>query len=96
MKVAEDEAKLHWLPGGHNRGPGEDGEVLPDWIKVFHRYFEEQENSQSQTERQEQACIQIRTMQRTILPPPEALGANGKEAELHTEVAERDTTITRL
>jgi len=59
MKVAEDEAKLRWLPGGHSRGPGEDGEVLPDWIKVFHRYFEEKENSQSRTERQEQTCIQI-------------------------------------
>jgi len=87
MKVAEDEAKLRWLPGGHSRGPGEDGEVLPDWIKVFHRYFEEKENSQSRTERQEQARIQIRTMQRTIVPPPEALGANGEEAELQTEVA---------
>ncbi|MFN9980856.1 MAG: hypothetical protein ACK53Y_13105, partial [bacterium] len=59
MKVAEDEAKLRWLPGGHSRGPGKDGEVLPDWIKVFHRYFEEKENSQSRTERQEQARIQI-------------------------------------
>jgi hypothetical protein len=59
MKVAEDEAKLRWLPGGHSRGPSEDGEVLPDWIKVFHRYFEEKENSQSRTEKQEQAIMEL-------------------------------------
>jgi len=71
-------------PGGPSRGPGEDGEVLPDWVKIFHRYFEERLNAVSRTERQEQARIQIRTMQRTILALPEALGANGEETELRS------------
>jgi hypothetical protein len=97
MKLVEDEAKLLWLPGGHSRGPGEDGEVLPDWVKIFHRYFEERLNAVSRTERQEQARIQIRTMQRTILALPEALGANGEETELRTEVAApRRNNLTSL
>jgi hypothetical protein len=76
-----------WLPGAHSSGPEEDGEQLPAWVKVFHKYFEEKKAQASRTEAQEAARIQIRTMQQTILPPPEPLGSENVTTELRTEVA---------
>lgn len=55
MKQAEDFAMQLALPGGHSGGPGEDGEELPQWVKIFHRYFDEKQLQVSRTERQEQA-----------------------------------------
>jgi hypothetical protein len=74
-----------WLPGAHSSGPEEDGEHLPAWVKVFHKYFEEKKAQASRTEAQEAARIQIRTMQRTILPPPEplVLGSTFQCIKLH-------------
>jgi hypothetical protein len=76
-----------WLPGAHSCGPEEDGEQLPAWVKVFHKYFKEKKAQASRIEAQEAARIQIRTMQRTILPPPEPLGSENATTELRTEVA---------
>jgi len=87
FKQAEDYALQLWLPGAHGCGPKEDGEHLPAWVKVFHKYFEEKKAQASRTEAQEAARIQIRTMQRTILPPPEPLGSENVTTELRTEVA---------
>jgi hypothetical protein len=56
-------------------------------VKVFHKYFEEKKAQVSRTEAQEAARIQIRTMQRSILPPPEPLGSENATTELRTEVA---------
>ena len=54
---------------------------------MFHKYFEEKKAQASRTEAQEAARIQIRTMQQTILPPPEPLGSENVTTELRTEVA---------
>jgi hypothetical protein len=75
------------LPGAHSGGPGEDGEELPQWVVIFHRYFEMKKNQVSKSAQQEQLRVQIRTMQNTILPPPEPLGAEDAATEIRTEVA---------
>ena len=74
-------------PGAHSGGPGEEGEQLPHWVVLFHRYFELKKNQLSKSANQEQVRLQIRTMQNTILPPPEPLGAEDAVMELPTEVA---------
>jgi hypothetical protein len=53
------------------------------WVKVFHKYFEEKKVQAARMEAQEEAWIQIRTMQRTIVPPP---GPLGSEDALQSEV----------
>jgi hypothetical protein len=45
------------------------------WVKVFHKYFEEKKIQATRMEAQEEVWIQIRTMQQTIVPPPEPLGS---------------------
>jgi hypothetical protein len=87
IKQAEEFALQLWLPSAHSRGPGEDGEEIPIWVKVFHKYFEGKKLQAARTEAQEEARIQIRTMQRTILPPPEPLGAKDATTVLRTEQA---------
>ena len=87
IKQAEDVAAKSLLPGAHNGGPGEEGEHLPHWIELFHRYFELKKTIVSKSANQEQVRLQIRTMQNTILPPPEPLGAEDSVAELPTEVS---------
>jgi hypothetical protein len=52
--------------------------------EVFHKYFKEKKAQASRTEAQEAARIQIRTMQQTILPPPEPLGSENATTELDT------------
>jgi hypothetical protein len=89
MKQAEDMAAKLLLPGAHSGGPGEDGEQLPPWVELFHRYFELKKNQLSKSASQEQVRLQIRTMQNTILPPPEPLGAEDTVTELPTELASR-------
>jgi hypothetical protein len=76
-----------WLPRAHSHGPGEDGEQLPMWVKVFHKYFEEKRVHTVRTEAQEEAQIQIRTIQRTIVPPPESLGSEDAAIALRSEQA---------
>ncbi len=92
LKIAEDTAAKFLLPGAHSGGPGEDGEELPRWVVLFHRYFELKKTQVSKSVQQEQVRVQIRTMQNTILPPPEPLGAENAVAELRTEVASSRTT----
>jgi hypothetical protein len=75
MKQAEDMATKLLLPGAHSGSPGEEGEQLPHWVELFHRYFELKKNQLSKSASQDQVRFQIRTMQNTILPPPEPLGA---------------------
>jgi hypothetical protein len=87
IKQAEDFALQRWLPGAHSCGPGEDGEEIPIWVKVFHKYFEKKKLQAARTEAQEESRIQIRTMQHTILPPPEPLGAEDATTVLRTEQA---------
>ncbi len=87
LKQAEDHAAKLLLPGAHNGGPGEDGEELPQWVLFFHHYFELKKNQVSKSTQQEQLRVQIRTMQNTILPPLEPLGAEDAMMELQTEVA---------
>ena len=87
FKQADDYALQLWLPGAHSCGPKDDGEQLPAWVKVFHKYFKEKKAQTSRTEAQEGARIQICTMQRTILPPPEPLGSENATTELRTKVA---------
>jgi hypothetical protein len=87
LKQAEDAATKFLLPGVHSGGPGEDGEELPQWVVLFHRYFEMKKTQVSKSAQQEQLHVQIRTMQNTILPPPEPLGAEDATTELRTEVA---------
>ncbi len=79
-------AKLLW-PGAHCGGSGEESERLPYWVELFHRCFELKKNQVSKSATQEQVRLQIRTMQNTILPPPEPLGAEDSVTELPTEVA---------
>jgi len=86
MKQAEDMAAKLLLPGAHSGGPGEDGEQLPPWVELFHRYFELKKNQLSKSASQEQVRLQIRTMHNTILPPPEPLGAEDAVTELRSEV----------
>jgi hypothetical protein len=83
----EDSAMKFLLPGAHSGGPGEDGEELPQWVVIFHRYFEMKKNQVSKSAQQEQLRMQIWTMQNTILPPPEPLGAEDAATEIRTEVA---------
>ncbi len=59
---------------------------------LFHRYFELKKNQVSKLAQQEQVQVQIRTMQNTILPPLEPLGAENVVAELQTEMAPSRTT----
>jgi hypothetical protein len=87
LKQAEDSATKFLLPGAHSGGPGEDGEEMPQWVVLFHRYFEMKKSQVSKSAQQEQARIQIRTMQNTILPPPEPLGAEDTATELRSEVS---------
>ncbi len=76
----------------HSGGPGEDGEELPQWVMLFHRYFELKKNQVSKSVQQEQVWVQIRAMQNTILPPPELLGAENAVTELQIEVDMSRTT----
>ncbi len=69
-------------PGAHSGGPGEDGKELPQWVVIFHRYFEMKKNQVSKSAKQEQLHVQIRTMQNTILPLPEPLGAEDAATEI--------------
>ncbi len=66
MKQAEDMATKLLLPGAHSGGPGEEGEQLPPWVELFHRYFELKKNQLSKSASQDQVCFQIWTMQNTI------------------------------
>ncbi len=59
---------------------------------LFHRYFDLKKNQVSKSAQQEQVRVQIRTMQNTILPPPEPLGADNAVTELRTEVATSRTS----
>ena len=88
LKQAEDAATKFMMPGVHSGGPGEDGEELPQWVVIFHRYFEMKKTQVSKSAQQEQLRMQIRTMQNTILPPPEPLDAEDATTELWTEVAQ--------
>jgi hypothetical protein len=88
LKQAEDAATKFLLPGAHSGGPGEDGEEPPQWVVLFHCYFEMKKTQVSKSAQQEQLRVQIRTMQNTILPPPEPLGAEDATTELRTEVAQ--------
>jgi hypothetical protein len=54
---------------------------------VFHKYLEGKKAQAAMTEVQEIAQIQIRTMQRTILPPPKPLGSEDETTDLRSEVA---------
>ena len=87
LKQAEDVAVKTIIPGAHSGGPGEEGEELPAWIVVFRKYFEEKKSQVSKSAVQEQVRMQVRTMQNTILPPPEPLGPENSSAELRSEVA---------
>jgi hypothetical protein len=59
IKQAEDVAMKLLLPGAHSDRPGEEGEQLPPWVEIFHRYFELKKNQLSKSAAQEQVCIQI-------------------------------------
>jgi hypothetical protein len=39
FKQAEDMATQMQLPGAHSNRPGEEGEQLPPWMVIFHRFF---------------------------------------------------------
>jgi hypothetical protein len=93
LKQAEDTATKFLLPGVHSDGPGEDGEELPQWVVLFHRYFELKKNQVLKSTQQEQVRVQIRTMQNTMLPLPEPLGAEDSVKELRTEVATTRTSM---
>ncbi len=54
MKQAEDLAAKYMIPGAHSGGPGEDGEELPQWVKIFHCYFELKKGRVSKSANQEQ------------------------------------------
>jgi hypothetical protein len=71
IKQAEGMATKLQLPRAHSDCPGEEGEQLPPWAKIFHRYFELKKNQVTKAAAQEQLCVQIQMMQNTILPPPE-------------------------
>ncbi len=87
IKKAEDFAQQHWLPRAHSCGPGEGIEQLPMWVKVFHEYFEEEKVQATRLEAKEEARIQIRTLRRTIVPPPEPLGSKNATTALQSEQA---------
>jgi hypothetical protein len=87
FKQAEDMATQMLMPGAHSNRPGEEGEQLPPWMVIFHRFFELKKNQLSKSAAQEQLRIQIRTMQNTILPNVEPLGAENATTEQRSEVA---------
>jgi hypothetical protein len=75
FKQAEDMTTQMLMPGAHSNCHGEEGEQLPPWTVIFHRVFELKKKQVSKSTAQEQLRIQIRTMQNTILPNVEPLGA---------------------
>jgi hypothetical protein len=47
------------LPGALSDHPGEEGEQLPTWVEIFHRFFELKKNQVSKSAAQEQVRVQI-------------------------------------
>ena len=40
FKKAESEAEKSYLQGAHSSAAGAAGESIPEWMAIFHRYFD--------------------------------------------------------
>jgi len=85
FKKAESEAEKSYLQGAHSSAAGAAGESIPEWMAIFHRYFDLKKSAPPKSKRSAEFRTQLQTTQRTLLQPSQALGSSDQDPNLLTE-----------